>query len=202
MTEIRWWWVRHAPTGARGAIGWHDLPADLGDTQRLDALQARLPIAPVISSDLRRARATADRIAGDRPRLPDEPAFRELNFGAWEGLTFDVIAERFPADNQQWLDEQGPARATDGESFDDLSARVAAAVSRRHGQTAVPLDGQDIIVVGHMGSILAALRHATGMTARQVLGFKIDTLSVTRLDWIPEAKAWRVVHVNAAFAAI
>jgi hypothetical protein len=37
----------------------------------------------------------------------------------------------------------------------------------------------------------------TGMTPRQVLGFKIDALSLTRLDWLTEAGVWRVVCVNA-----
>lgn len=190
---VRWWWVRHAPTGARGAIGWRDVPAALGDAARLDALAAHLPDAPVVASDLSRARATAARLAGARPRLPDEPALREIHFGDWEGLDFDTIAARWPAENARWWAEPGPARAPGGESFDDLQVRVSAAVTRLHAT----VGGGDLVAVAHMGAILAALALATGMTARQVLGFRIDPLSVTRLDWLPEAGAWRIGAVNA-----
>jgi broad specificity phosphatase PhoE len=198
MPVIRWWWLRHAPTGAKGAIGWHDLPADLSDHARLDHLSVMLPqMATVVSSDLARARATADRILQGRRRLPDEPGLREIHFGDWEGLDFDTIAARFPTDSARWWAEPGPARATGGESFDALAARVAAAIDCLHGKLGAPgADGHDIVAVAHMGSILAALACATGMAPRQVLGFKIDTLSLTRLDWLPEAKAWRVVCVN------
>jgi broad specificity phosphatase PhoE len=190
---VRWWWVRHAPTGARGAVGWTDVPADMGDSARLDALAARLPLAPLVASDLDRARTTAARLAGSRPRLPDERDLREIHFGAWEGLDFDTIAQRWPTENARWWAEPGPAQAPGGESFDDLQSRVSAAVTRLHAT----VGGGDIVAVAHMGTILAALALATGMNARQVLGFRIDPLSVTRLDWLPEAGAWRVGAVNA-----
>jgi broad specificity phosphatase PhoE len=194
MTAVRWWWVRHAPTGAQGAVGWTDLPADLSDESALAHLAAALPAGPVVASDLSRARATAARIAAARPRLPDEPAFREIHFGDWEGLSFDAIAARWPQENARWWAEPGAARAPGGESFDDLRARVGDGVARVHGVV-----GQgDVIAVAHMGVIMAALALATGMTARQAMGFRIDPLSVTRLDWLPEAGAWRVGTVNAA----
>lgn len=198
MAAIRWWWVRHAPTGLSGAIGWSDPPADLSDAERLDQLRRVLPAAPVIASDLTRARMTAARVAGQRPRWPDEPGLRELHFGAWEGLSFDTIATRFPDDNAAWWADPGSVRVPEGESYADLAARVSAAIDRVHARCgAVPPGGTDIIAVAHMGSILAALGRAAGMSPRQALGFKIDTLSLTRLDWIPAARAWRVVCVNA-----
>ena len=67
----RFFWVRHGPTHAKSMVGWSDLPADLGDTAQLARLSTHLPAeALVISSDLIRASATADAIAGKRTRLP------------------------------------------------------------------------------------------------------------------------------------
>ena len=40
--------------------GWTDLPADLGDHGALNRLSLALPDAAVVSSDLLRARSTAD----------------------------------------------------------------------------------------------------------------------------------------------
>lgn len=189
---VRWWWVRHAPTGARGAVGWTDVAADTSDAARFARLSAMLPQAPVVASDLSRARVTADRLAGQRPRLPAEPDLRELHFGAWEGLDFDTIARRWPHENARWWDDPGPSAAPGGESFHDLQTRVSRAITRLHAT----VGGGDIVAVAHMGTILAALALATGMSAPQVLGFRIEPLSLTRLDWLPEAGAWRVGAVN------
>ncbi len=190
---MRWWWVRHAPTHARAAVGWSDVAPDLSDAAALDRLAAALPQAPMVSSDLSRARLTADRLARGRPRLADEPGFRELHFGAWEGLTFDAIAARHPLDYAAFWADPGPARATGGESFDDLAARVGAANDRLNAAQG------EIVAVAHAGSIHAALARAAGMSARQALAFRLDPLSVTRLDWLADARAWRVEAVNLRF---
>lgn len=182
--------MRHAPTHARAAIGWTDLPADLSGAEALDALAAALPDAPVLSSDLRRARETADRLAGRRLRLPDDPALRELHFGDWEGLDFDVIAARWPAEARAFFETPGPAAPPGGESFDALRARVGRAVRGHRGP------GDAVIAVAHAGAIQAALAEAGGLTAAQALRFVIAPLSVTRLDWLPDARAWRIGCVN------
>jgi alpha-ribazole phosphatase len=189
---VRWWWVRHAPTGARGAVGWTDLPCDLTDAARLDRLAARLPHAPVLTSDLSRARDTAARVAPGTPEPRREPDLRELHFGDWEGLPFDEVARRFPEDEARFWAEPGPARATGGEGFDDLAARVSAAIDRTHAR----LGEGDVIAVAHMGVVLSALARALSLTPRQALGFQIDPLSLTRIDWLPETGAWRVCGVN------
>ncbi|MGF1658519.1 MAG: histidine phosphatase family protein [Rubrimonas sp.] len=192
MTALRWWWVRHAPTGAQGAIGWTDLAADLSDAAALGRLAAALPYAPVLSSDLARARTTAERLAGGRPLAPPDPGLRELHFGDWEGRGFDAIARSHPAESRAFWEAPGPSRAPGGESFDDLAARVAATVARVNAE----MGTGDVIAVAHMGSIMAALAQAAGLSAAQALRFSIAPLSLTRLDWLPDARAWRVGAVN------
>jgi broad specificity phosphatase PhoE len=192
VKAVRWWWVRHAPTGANGAVGWTDVGCDLSDGPALDRLAARLPAAPVVTSDLSRARRTADRIAGRRARLAAEPALRELHFGAWEGLPFDLIAERWPEDHDAFWRAPGPARATGGEGFDDLCGRVGAAIDRIQDE----IGEGDVIAVAHMGVILAALRRALDLSAPRALSLQIDPLSLTRIDFLPETGGWRVGSVN------
>jgi broad specificity phosphatase PhoE len=192
MSAVRFWWVRHAPTGRRGAYGWTDVAADLSDHAALDRLAAALPAAPVLSSDLARARATADRIARGRPRLPDDPAIRELHFGEWEGLGFDAIAERWPDAHRAFWTPPGAAPAPGGESLEALCARVDAAIDR----LAAEVGAGDVVLVAHMGAIMAALRRALALTPAAATAFAIDPLSVTRLDWLPEPGAWRVAAVN------
>ncbi|MBC7133355.1 MAG: histidine phosphatase family protein [Roseovarius sp.] len=185
----RFFWVRHGPTHARAMVGWTDLPADLSDGARLARLAAHLPRdALVISSDLIRARATAEAIAGPRPRLPDDPDLREIHFGAWEMQGFDSVAE--PAALRAFWDRPGALRAPGGESWDDLSARTGRAVARL--LAAHP--GRDIVAVAHMGTILTQVQAARRQRAFEALAQKIDNLSVTELHW--QGGGWRAAAIN------
>ncbi len=93
-----WHWVRHGPTHAKSFVGWRDVPADLSDAAQINRLKAHLPKdAIVVSSDLARARATADALSGAaRLRLPHDPHLREMHFGIWDGMHFDAVAARDP----------------------------------------------------------------------------------------------------------
>ncbi len=175
----RFWLVRHGPTHAKTMIGWTDLPADLSDTAALARLDAHLPAqAPVISSDLSRALATAAALPG-RPRLPPDPALREIHFGAWEARGFAEVEAEDPALLRAFWDSPGDIRPPGGESWNDLSVRTLAALTRLQGTA------PDVIVVCHFGPILAALQHAAGIPALQAFAHRIDNLSVTSLTLSP-----------------
>jgi alpha-ribazole phosphatase len=175
----RFWLVRHGPTHAKAMIGWTDLPADLSDTAALHRLDAHLPAsAPVISSDLSRARATADALAS-RPRLAHDPDLREIHFGHWEARSFAEVEAEDPGLIRAFWDQPGDIRPPGGESWNDLTRRTHAALDRLRG--AAP----DIIVVAHFGPILAALQRATGHSAAQVFAHRIENLSVTALSLDP-----------------
>lgn len=175
----RFWLVRHGPTHAKAMIGWTDLPADLTDTAALERLNLHLPPdAPVISSDLARAIATADAL-GPRPRLPHDPALREMHFGQWETRAFADIDAESPALIRAFWEQPGDTRPPGGESWNDLAARTQTALDRLHGTA------PDIVVVAHFGPILATLQRAAGLSASQVFAHKIDNLSVTCLTLTP-----------------
>lgn len=175
----RFWLVRHGPTHAKAMIGWTDLPADLSDLDALSRLNAHLPVdAPVVSSDLSRAIATAD-VLVNRPRLPHDPGLREIHFGAWENRGFAEVEAEEPALIRSFWETPGDIRPPGGESWNDLSARTWAALDRLQGQA------PDVIVVAHFGPILAALQRAAQMTASQVFAHRIDNLSVTCLSLDP-----------------
>jgi broad specificity phosphatase PhoE len=174
----RFWWVRHGPTHARGMVGWTDLPADLSDAPRLARLAAALPAAAVVvSSDLARAVATADALVGARPRLPHDPALREIHFGAWEMRTHAEIAAEDPETARAFWDSPGAVRPPGGESWADLAARVTGAV----GRLAAAHPGGEVIVVAHFGAILAALAQALALAPPAVFGHRIAPLTLTEI---------------------
>ncbi len=186
----RFWWVRHGPTHSRVINGWTDVAADLSDVNAIARLQAFLPTdALLVSSDLSRARKTADLLAGSR--LPDDPDLREGNHGDWEGKSFTEIALIDPELSRRYWENPGDVAPPNGESWNKVASRVWRVVDR----LTVP-EHDDVIAVAHYGVILTAIQRAAGMSAKAALAFEIEPLSVTRLEYLRDANAWRIGFIN------
>jgi alpha-ribazole phosphatase len=201
-SETRWWWVRHAPVPDGGRIyGQSDLDCDCSDAPVFASLARELPREAVwVTSHLARTTQTASAIrAAMEPDastagLIQIPALAEQHLGDWQGTDRKAFfAQRALARHPFWF---GPAneRAPNGESFEDLMARVGGAVETLSAEHR----GRDIIAVAHGGTIRAALALALGLSADAVLAFVIENCSVTRIDHFGDAsrRHWRVVTVN------
>lgn len=188
---MRWYWVRHGPTHAKTMVGWTDLPTDLTDHQALWRLDQHLPVdAPLVSSDLTRASATAAALNSPRTVLPSTPALREINFGRWENQRFDAVEINDAAHIRTFWEQPGDITAPGGESWNMLCARVNLWVDETVANSSEPA----IIAVAHMGVILTQVQRALGITAYEALSHKIDNLSVTLL--IYEGGNWSVQGIN------
>ena len=187
-----WHWVRHGPTHAKSFVGWRDVPADLSDRAQIDRLRNYLPDeAILVSSDLRRASATADALCGPQhERIAHNPHIREINFGIWDGLHFEEIARRDPVLSRRYWEEPGDIEAPAGESWNAASARVHAAVQRLNARH----PNANIIAVAHFCVILTQLQRALRINAYETLSHKIDNFSVTRIEWEDEIAC--VSHIN------
>lgn len=187
------WWVRHGPTHQKTFCGWRDVPADLSDVAALARLSAGLPArAALVSSDLGRAVRTADAIVGQRPRLPHHRDLREFDFGAWDGQTFDAVAQTDPALSRAFWETPGDVAPPGGESWHKLAARVETAIAQL--LPAAPAEG--LIVVAHIGVILTQVARARGHTPAQALAQNIRPLSASRLTYGASGRrAHQVDHI-------
>ena len=189
MTRL--WWVRHGPTHEKAFVGWRDVPADLSDQALIDRVAAYLPAdALVVSSDLIRASATADAIGKTRERLPDDPALREFDFGAWDGLHFDQVAKQDPDLSRNFWENPGDLAPPGGESWNAVAARVGAAVDRICADNPV----SDLILVAHIGVIMTQIQRASGGSAYAAMGHMIDNLSITDMS-VTDAQ-WHIGTIN------
>ncbi len=187
----RWWWIRHGPTHQKAFTGWRDVAADLSDAAAIERLARALPVsASLVSSDLLRARATADAVHRGQTRLAPAPDLREFNFGAWDGLAYDQVAKRDPDLSRAFWDDPGVHCAPGGESWDDLAARVAAYVDQINDDPAP----SDIVAVAHFGVILTQIARAANQSAAEVLTHRIDPLSLTVLNF--DNTGWEVERIN------
>jgi broad specificity phosphatase PhoE len=119
---------------------------------------ANTELDAVYSSDLRRARETAEIVARTKGLAVEVTAdLREVDVGSWSGLTRAQAEARFPDHYARWL--RGSEGWDDGESYEQMSARVVRAVRR----IARDREGQRVLVVAHGGSIRAIHASALGL---------------------------------------
>jgi alpha-ribazole phosphatase len=154
--------IRHAETEMAGRFCGHSDPElnAQGRTQ-LTSLAHQLsaePIDTVYSSDLRRASATAQAIASVR-EIPQviRPALREIDFGQWEGLSWEQIEQMDPEYVRTWVARYPHLPAPSGETFHAFETRVLREVNHLLDANRGP-----IAVVTHGGVLRAVLRHLCG----------------------------------------
>ncbi|HVX75595.1 MAG TPA: histidine phosphatase family protein [Bradyrhizobium sp.] len=179
------WLIRHAAVlGASDIIHDRDAPADVSNIAALSALHEKLPQgAAQFASPSSRTLQTAAALGLDP--VPDANLL-EQNFGDWTGRRHEDLARELGAAYHDFWKAPAENRPSNGESFADQVVRVRAALDA--------LPSGDVIVVAHSGTIRAVLAIALGISPESALRFKIDPLSLTRIDHVE--LGWRVVCVN------
>jgi broad specificity phosphatase PhoE len=143
-------WQGHAdrPLTERGRAQAADLATRLGE----------IPLDAIYSSDLERARETAEVVARSQGlEVTQLPALREVDVGSWSGLTREEAERRYPEGFRRW--RAGGTGWDDGESYGEMSTRILAAVDEiadRH-------DGGRVLIVTHGGPIRAIHAAALGL---------------------------------------
>lgn len=110
----------------------------------------------IYTSPLSRAVQTATIINQDtadrKPIIIQD--LREINFGAWEGLTSEQIKEQYPSEFQTWRTDEAKANLVGGDlSLKNASTRVTNAILNIVNEHI----GKRIVIVAHGGIIKAGL---------------------------------------------
>ena len=147
------------------------------------ALSGTRPDA-VVASDLQRARQTAQAVAAPLG-LPVQidAQLRERCYGAFEGLLYAEIEQRYPRDYALWQARDVaavmPAGERTAESFQQFYQRSVDALgdwARRHA-------GQTIAIVAHGGVLECAYRAARGMSLDSPRDFQVKNASINRFTF-------------------
>lgn len=149
------------------------------------SLAARGTVEEIVSSPLRRCRETAAAVAarlGLEVRI--EEGLREADFGAWEGLTFAEVRERYGPDLDAWL---GSAKAapTGGESFAEATRRVSATRDRLTTRYA----GRTVLLVTHVTPIKTLIRLALGAPPEAMFRMELSAASVSAVAYYADGNA-------------
>ena len=177
--------VRHGETvwNREGRIQGH---TDVGLSER-GREQARLlaqrlesiALDAAYASDLSRASDTARVILKDRevPLYPT-PRLREYHKGAFEGLTEGELRARYPSEYPGYVAKDLDYAPEGGESTRGVSARMAAVINEikeRHLS-------DNVLVVGHGGSLRAAMMALLGMPMDANWRFVFGNCTLTIVD--------------------
>ncbi len=119
-------------------------------------------VTHILTSDLQRARNTADALA----RVTGLPmataaALREIHLGGWQGLSRDEVAQKFPDEFAAW--EAGDdVRRGGGETYAEVGLRAVEAIHA----TLPSVPGHGVLVaVTHGGTARAAIGTMLGIDA-------------------------------------
>jgi len=164
--------------------------AQLTDTGIRQAVAAAKRLASagidaIVASPLQRTARTAEEVAAVTgvPVTTDE-GFRETDFGAWEGLTFAEVRERWPSELTTWLADPS-VLPPGGESFDQVSERVTVALHRILAERA----HQTVLVVSHVTPIKTLVAAALLAPPAALFRMHLDVAALCEIDWYPDGPA-------------
>jgi len=180
--------VRHGQTAWNAQAryqGQADVPLDNVGQGQAKALGRRFTdeaIDVVYASDLQRARMTAQSIGAshDLPVLAD-PRLREMDFGAWDGLTYEQIQARDAEALAAWQSDPLRISPPGGETLAQVAARAGSVlddVVRIHQK-------QTVLLVSHGGLLRLLLSLAMGLDPQALWRFRLDIASISELHLYP-----------------
>jgi probable phosphoglycerate mutase len=165
-------------------MGATDAPMGAGGEEQIRALAARLcaRVAPdaIYCSDLSRSRRTAELLADGRDiPIRVRAALREIDLGAWQGLSRREIAERRGAEYEARGRDIANFRPPGGESFADLAARVLPC------WRALCEDGEAevVAIASHAGVNRVILCHLLGMPLANLFRITQRPGRVNVVEW-------------------
>jgi 2,3-bisphosphoglycerate-dependent phosphoglycerate mutase len=188
VTEILM--IRHGETAwnaVKRLQGHLDIPLNADGERQAEALGRALrdeSLDAIISSDLQRARQTAQAIAVSRGvAVHTERGLRERCYGAFEGMLYSEISQRYPEAYVAWQAREIDARFPQGvhvaETLREFSERVINTITR------IVTEGKyrRVALVSHGGVLECAYRAAQGLGFAHARDFDIFNASVNRFTW-------------------
>ncbi|MFJ9905194.1 bifunctional RNase H/acid phosphatase [Streptomyces sp. NPDC101152] len=150
------------------------------------ALARRGTIEAIVASPLARTRETAGIVArhlGLEVSVEDE--IRETDFGAWEGLTFAEVRERYPDDLNRWLADPTVEPPGGGESFAATATRIAAVTDKLVAAYA----GRTVLLVSHVTPIKTFVQLALGAPPKALFRMELSAAALSAVAYYADGNA-------------
>ncbi|MFE6946206.1 bifunctional RNase H/acid phosphatase [Streptomyces chartreusis] len=150
------------------------------------ALARRGTVQAVVASPLTRTRETAGIVAAHLGLdVTVDDGLRETDFGAWEGLTFGEVRERYADDLNAWLADPETRPTGDGESFAATATRIAATRDKLVAAYA----GRTVLLVSHVTPIKTFVRLALGAPPESLFRMELSAASLSAVAYYADGNA-------------
>jgi len=163
-------------------VGWNDLPLNERGLEQAELVAEYLAsenIAAIYSSDLQRAKNTAEAIAAKHDlQLHIDVDLREVNYGAWEGLGESDLLREYSA---QWLARQNDpwnVAAVEGESYAQMWHRFLP----KWNALVADHDEKTVVLVAHNGLIRMLVCHLLGAPFENFKRVHVSNGGVSRIQ--------------------
>lgn len=176
--------------------GWGDSPLTSLGIKQAESLQKRLtstPIDIIYSSDLKRAKHTAELVRGARDiPLITSKSLREKGFGSWEGLTYHEITANLQVDLEKYFRNPSLNLPADGEKYQDFTSRVIKkldSIAKSHPE-------QSVLVVTHGLVLKVLLAHFSGVDLENIHQIPLPQQASLTVVTIKEGKGKLVLTAD------
>jgi len=174
------------------------LDVGLSPTGRMQAERAarflsEAPLLRIYASPRQRAQESAALLSElKRMAVDTEEAFREIDFGLFEGLTYEEAEQRHPEVYAEWMAYPTRVRFPQGESYPEMRERVREAgrmLRTRHA-------GETFVLVSHGGVNRTLLAEALGMPDPNLFRLEQGYGAVNIIDFYGDEPIVKLMNVT------
>jgi len=138
----------------------------------------RRTIDAIYASPMKRVQQTlAPFLNNGAPAQTIMPALREIHFGDWTGLNWEVVCEQFNLDPHEWLDHIERGITPNGENGPQFRARVEPClreIIKRH-------PGETVGIFCHGGVVRMILSILLELPLPKTNAFEVEYASITQV---------------------
>ncbi len=142
----------------------------------------------VYASDLQRAYNTGKCVADALGlTVRTDKRFREIDAGAWDGVSFEQIVKDYPEEFRVWMYDIGNGACPDGENVAELGERIMSALRER--------------AENHNGKTIAVASHATPVRVAYAMAKFGSIEAIGKLSWPSNASVTVLYYDNGNWSA-
>lgn len=143
---------------------------------------SNINFSKIITSDLSRALTTASTIHEyhKTASFKIDERLREIDFGNWEGLTYNEISQKWPGMIEDMYEDSADMKIPGGESFAQMQTRAWNAVK---DAITTCQDNDNLLVVCHGGTIRALICKALHISLKHAWNFRQGNTAISIVQY-------------------
>lgn len=191
--------IRHGQTdwNIQGRIqGSHDIPLNEAGQRQAEQVAKGMDsrrVSRIFSSTLTRAAETAEKIGSrQKAEICSMPQLIEVEFGKWEGMTWEEIMEAYPKEYRLWALNPDEVAPPGGETQDQVISRCGQAIKEILRITG---GREDVAIVSH-GATIAYLISYMMRNDPDIESIIVENASITTVNYSPLTEDFMLLEMN------